>query len=96
MIKGYTYILLCSDGSFYTGSTVNINRRLNEHLKGKGAEYTKYRLPVKLVYLEKFDSIGKAYYREKQIQRWSAKKKSALIEGDLNLLSELARKRFRK
>ncbi len=46
MKKGYVYILECSDGSFYTGSTIDIEKRLNEHQEGKGANHTKKRLPV--------------------------------------------------
>ena len=69
-MKGYVYILLCSDDTFYTGSTNNIERRFNEHQKGFGANYTKNRLPVKLVYIEEYERIDLAFYREKQIQRW--------------------------
>ena len=51
-MTGYTYILLCSDGSYYTGSTNDLDRRIAEHMKGEGANYTRKRLPVKLVYFE--------------------------------------------
>ena len=80
-MKGYVYILECSDGSFYTGSTNNIELRLAQHQTGEGANYTKKHLPVKLVFVEEFQSIVEAYQREKQIQGWSRKKKRALIEG---------------
>lgn len=50
----YTYILECSDGSFYTGWTNNLEKRINCHNKGKGAKYTRGRLPLKLVYFEEF------------------------------------------
>ena len=73
----------CADGSYYTGSTNNLNLRLMEHQGGMGSNFTKKRLPVKLVYSESFDNIKKAFLREKQIQRWSRKKKSALIRGDM-------------
>lgn len=75
------YILECADGSFYTGSTKNLDRRLWEHQNLLGANYTKKRLPVKLVYFEEYSRIDEAFYREKQIQGWSRKKKLALIEG---------------
>ena len=86
----YTYILLCANGKYYTGSTKNLERRLAQHQAGEGAIYTKKHLPVKLVYFEKFDRIDHAFNREKQIQRWSHKKKKALIEGNINELKKLA------
>ena len=91
MSKGYMYILECSDGSYYTGSTRNLEMRLAQHQAGEGANHTQKRLPVKLVYYEVFGRIDEAFYREKQVQRWSRKKKEALIENrseDLPLLSK--------
>ncbi|MGE0084779.1 MAG: GIY-YIG nuclease family protein [Desulfococcaceae bacterium] len=90
-MKGYMYILKCSDGSYYVGSTKDLERRLIQHQNGEGANHTKKRLPVKLVYYEEFDRIDEAFYREKQIQGWSRKKKEALINNkpeELHLLSE--------
>lgn len=94
--KGFTYILECADGSFYTGSTKNLVKRLWEHNNSLGANYTKNRLPVELVYYEEYPRIDTAFYREKQIQGWSRKKKLALIEGKPELLPKLAKKVFRK
>ncbi len=91
MISAWMYILECSDGSYYTGSTNNIDTRLQEHQNGEGANYTKKRRPVKLVYLEEFQRIDDAFYREKQVQGWSRKKKEALINGDFDNLPELSR-----
>ncbi|MFV0566624.1 MAG: GIY-YIG nuclease family protein [Flavobacteriaceae bacterium] len=91
MKKGYVYILECSDGSYYTGSTTDLELRLAQHQAGKGANHTKKRLPVKLVYYEEFLRIDDAFYREKQIQGWSRKKKEALINNikeNLPLLSK--------
>jgi putative endonuclease len=51
-MKGYLYILECSDESYYTGSTIDLNKRLKQHESGQGANHTKNRLPVKLVYFE--------------------------------------------
>lgn len=82
-MKGYTYILLCSDGSYYTGSTNNLELRLKQHQNGEGANHTKKHLPVVLVYYEEFSRIDEAFYREKQIQGWSRKKKEALISRSL-------------
>ncbi len=89
-MKAYTYILQCADGSYYTGSTKNLERRLAQHQCGEGAKYTRKHLPVKLVYYEEYDRIDTAFYREKQIQGWSRKKKEALINGTPELLPELA------
>ncbi len=90
-MKGYMYILKCADGSFYTGSTNDIEARLEQHQNGEGANYTRKRLPVKLIYWEEFDRIDDAFYREKQVQGWSRKKKMALITDDDSLLQELAK-----
>ncbi len=89
-MKGYTYILLCNDGSYYTGSTNDLERRLKEHFTGEGSNHTKKHPPIRLLYYEEFDRIDDAFKREKQIQGWSRKKKEALINGkteDLPLLS---------
>jgi putative endonuclease len=90
-LKGFTYILKCSDQSYYTGSTKDIDKRLEEHNLGKGSKYTSNRLPLKLVYLEEFDRIDTAFYREQQIKKWSRKKKEALINGDFDKLSHLSK-----
>lgn len=90
-MKGYMYILKCSDESYYTGSTKDLELRLQQHQTGSGANHTKKRLPVKLVYFEEFDRINEAFYREKQVQGWSRKMKEALINGDFDKLSHLAR-----
>ncbi|MFZ5948055.1 MAG: GIY-YIG nuclease family protein [Stygiobacter sp.] len=84
------YILECADGSYYTGSTKDLERRLWEHQNMLGANYTKKRLPVKLVYYEEYLRIDEAFYREKQVQGWNRKKKEALIKGKPELLPKLA------
>lgn len=91
MPKGYMYILKCSDDTYYTGSTIDLERRLIQHQNGEGANHTKKRLPVELVYFEEYTRIDYAFYREKQIQNWSRKKKEALMSNnkfDLNKYSE--------
>lgn len=90
-MKGWIYILECSDGSYYTGSTNNLELRISQHQNGEGANYTKKRLPVKLVYFEEFERIDDAFYREKQVQGWSRKKKAALINVMPEKLHELAK-----
>lgn len=90
-MRAYMYILLCSDNSYYTGSTNNLELRLAQHMAGEGAKHTKNRLPIKLVYYEEFDRVDHAFRREKQVQGWSRKKKEALINDkahDLPLLSK--------
>ena len=61
-----------------------------EHNIGEGANFTRKHLPVRLVYYEEFDRIDEAFYREKQVQGWSRKKKEALIKGETNTLHELS------
>ncbi|MEX0275098.1 MAG: GIY-YIG nuclease family protein [Flavobacteriaceae bacterium] len=84
------YILECSDGSYYTGSTIDLEKRLNEHQEGKGANHTKKRLPVKLLYAEEYLDIGSAFRREKQVQGWTRAKKEALINGEVAKLPDLS------
>ena len=89
-MKGWMYILECADGSYYTGSTNNLKLRIKQHNKGEGANHTKNRLPVKLVYFEEYLRIDNAFYREKQVQGWSRKKKAALINGNFDDLPSIA------
>lgn len=91
MIQGYVYILECSNRQYYTGSTKDLDTRLAQHQAGDGANFTKKHLPVELIYFDEFDRIDEAFYREKQIQGWSRKKKEALINGETNLLHSLAK-----
>lgn len=88
------YILECVYNSDYTGSTIDLKRRLWQHQNGEGTNYTKKRLPVKLVYYEIFERIDLAFYREKQIQGWNKAKKKALIANNNIYLPELAKKKF--
>ena len=90
-MKGYMYILECVDGSYYTGSTKYLELRVLQHQNGEGANHTKKRLPVKLVYFEEFDRIDEAFYREKQVQGWSRRKKEALINGQYEKLPLLSK-----
>ena len=90
-VRGWVYILLCSDNSYYTGSTNNLELRLAQHQNGEGSNHTKNRLPVTLVYFEEFQRIEEAFYREKQIQNWNRKKKEALIQLQFEKLPELSR-----
>lgn len=90
-MKGWMYISECSDGTYYTGSTNNLKLRITQHQNGEGGNHTKKRLPIKLVYFEEFDRVDKAFYREKQVQGWSRKKKEALINKQPEQLHDLAK-----
>ena len=92
----WMYILECTDGSYYVGSTKDIERRLWEHQSGLGAKYTSRRLPVKLVYSEEYKHVADAFAREKQVQNWSRAKREALINGEYDKLPALAKKKFVK
>jgi putative endonuclease len=85
----WMYMLECADGSYYVGSTKNLEHRLSEHQKSR-------RLPVKLVSSEEYEGVADAYYREKQVQNWSRAKREGLIHGTPELLPELAKKKFEK
>ncbi len=89
--KAYMYILQCNDGSFYTGSSKNLHRRLKQHKEGRGANHTRAQLPVKLVYYETFERIDQAFEREHQIKKWTRRKKMALIQGDIASLKLFAK-----
>ena len=90
------YILECSDGSYYVGSTKTLDQRFMQHQSGTGSRYTSGRLPVKLVYGEEYERVADAYYREKQVQNWSRAKREALINGNHEMLPALAKKKFQK
>ena len=85
------YILKCSDGSYYAGSTTNIENRIKTHNKGEGPAYTAKRRPVRLVYNEEFSSLDGTVKRERQIKKWSRAKKEALIFGEKKMLKKLSK-----
>ena len=75
----YAYILKCADGTLYTGWTNDLEKRLKTHNEGKGSKYTRARLPVTLVYFEKFDTPKEAMSREYQIKQLTRAQKLKLI-----------------
>ena len=79
MAEVYVYILRCSDGSYYTGWTNDLSKRLLSHNSGKGAKYTKSRLPVELIYFEKCADKSAALKRECAIKQLTHKEKEKLI-----------------
>lgn len=80
MKQWFVYILRCNDGSLYTGSTDDVARREQVHNSGKGAKYTRSRLPVKVVYWEEAESCSAALKREYAIKQLSRQQKIELIE----------------
>lgn len=97
MNRYWVYILQCFDGSYYTGVTNELERRLNEHHEGIVRKcYTRNKRPVKLVFHQEFQFVDEAIAWEKQIKGWSRKKKEALINGDYGKLKELAKRRSSK
>ena len=93
----YVYILQCSDGSYYTGVTNDIERRFYEHQEGLIEScYTHNKRPVKLRHVEESSDIVAAIPREKQIKGWIRKKKEALIAGDYERLVELSKAPLRQ
>ena len=88
----YVYILRCGDDSLYTGWTNNLEKRVKAHSNGKGAKYTKARLPIELVYFEEFEDKIEAMRREYAIKKLTRKEKLLLIKTltrSLPILHEL-------
>ena len=86
----WVYILECADGSYYVGSTTDLERRVSQHQLGEGAAYTKRRRPVRLVWAVDFDRVDDAFLFEKRVQGWSRRKREALIAGHFDALPGLA------
>ncbi len=92
----YVYILLCSDKTFYTGFTSNLDKRIQEHNDGKHKNsYTYSRRPLSLEFFAEFSTVQQAISFEKQIKSWSQKKKIALINEEFDRLPNLAKKQFK-
>ena len=79
-MKHFVYIVVCKNEELYTGYTIDIDKRVETHNSGKGAKYTKTRLPVKLVYSEQFENKSEALKREYKIKSLSRIEKLKLIE----------------
>lgn len=97
-MKSYSYavyILLCADGTYYTGMTNNVDRRFAEHSEAINPEcYTAKRLPVELKWHMHFKYVNNAIQWEKRIKKWSVRKKEALIVGDYDELIDASKKKF--
>ena len=92
----YVYILECSDKSYYTGKTPDLDRRLSEHQEGVGSDYTRRRRPVRCAWSDVFPDDAQAFEVERQIKGWSRAKKEALIKGDFDLIHKLARSKEKR
>ncbi|HEY0326569.1 MAG TPA: GIY-YIG nuclease family protein, partial [Allosphingosinicella sp.] len=87
----YVYILRCRDGSYYTGHTDDLEARLCQHQEGLGADWTRRRRPVELVWCELMPTRDEAFAAERMIKPWSRAKKEALIAGDWEKVGYFAR-----
>jgi putative endonuclease len=86
----WVYLVECNDGSFYVGSTYDLERRISEHNEGLGAAYTRRRRPVTLRWSAHYDRVEDAYAAEKRLQGWGRRKRQALIDADFDLLLGLS------
>ena len=93
-MNAFVYILRCSDGRYYVGSTRgSLERRIAEHNSGTYGGFTKSRRPVALVYQQEFDRLTDAIAAERRLKGWSRAKKEALMKGDFEGLTRLAKNR---
>lgn len=92
----WVYILRCADGSYYTGHTEDLAKRLSEHQMGLLEGYTSSRLPVELVFQQEFDTRLDALAAERRIMGWSRLKKEAMLSGNWQEVSRLAQRRTPK
>jgi len=83
----FVYMVRCADGTLYTGLARDPRARVDVHNSGKGAKYTRSRLPVSLVYTEPCESLSAALKRERHLKPWSRAKKEALIAGPVSASS---------
>ena len=94
MSGAHMYILLCSDGSYYTGTArLGLEARVAQHNAGTYDGFTRTRRPVTLVFSEWFDNVTDAIAAERQVKGWSRAKKEALVRGDFGRLRELSKRR---
>lgn len=92
----FTYIFRCVDGSYYVGSTRDLERRLAQHAPGEGAAYPRRRRPVALVWAHEVQLVDDAFALEKKVQNWSRAKREALIEGRFDDLPGLSGSAYRR
>ena len=89
----WVYMLRCSDGSFYTGHTDNLDLRIAQHQTGETGGYTASRLPVELVFAQECATREEALAAERQLKGWSRAKKQAMIRGNWDEVRQLAKRK---
>jgi len=95
MNQYFVYILICSDQSYYTGITNDLERRFTEHETGFNRQcYTYKKRPLELVFHERFEDVNQAIAFEKQVKGWNRKKKEAIINGQWELLPGLYKRKM--
>lgn len=95
-IMAWVYILKCTDGTHYVGSTKDLEGRVEQHASGRGARYTSKRRPVSLVWAFETDRVDEAWALERQIHGWSRAKREALIAGQFEDLHGLSGSAYRR
>ena len=88
----YFYVLMCSDGSYYAGYTNDLQKRLRTHNEGKGAKYTRGRLPVSIIYHEEYDTKQEAMKAEYAFKQLDRKKKEKFLKKDVDDIHEATKK----
>jgi predicted GIY-YIG superfamily endonuclease len=89
----WVYIIRCSDGTYYTGHTDDLETRIAQHQQGKIKGYSSKRLPVELVFCDDFPTRDEAFFRERQIKGWTHRKKQALIANNWTKRKEYSQSR---
>jgi putative endonuclease len=89
----YVYVILCDDGSFYTGYTKNVGSRMRLHVNGKGARYTRMHKPKRLVYTEEFNSRTEAMRRERKVKAMKHDSKLRLMRSQTRMMRNRGRRR---
>lgn len=87
----YVYVILCDDGSFYTGYTKNVGSRMRLHVNGKGARYTRLHKPKRLVYTEEFNSRAEAMRRERKVKAMRHAGKLRLMRSQARMMRNRGR-----
>ena len=87
----WCYMLKCADGKYYTGHTDDLDRRINEHIAGGHCDFTSRRLPVTLIWSERFSTRVEALESERHVKKWSRAKKEALAQGDWGRVAHFAK-----
>ena len=96
MKSSWVYILLCSDGTYYTGCTTHLEACILQHHEGTFKGYTSERRPLKLIWSYEFSHLDDAILWERKIKGWSRKKKEALMAGRFDLIADLAQSKEMK